>query len=189
MQVVTTQSSERSSFSDRALNRGLRHKLRSVRYAVSDSLFLVRSRWMTTMCIWRGAYRSFLGHIRILSPTELLVPHCGSAAVASPAQGWQPNIRTIARMEYTKKLLHRLPWLDTVDLRIFLMGFDAGEQFLCGKADNESKTHVEFEPRDVPSWDTYFVSPNKAVMGQVSDANPATIAGVTRRDESTRQKL
>ena len=111
------------------------------------------------MCIWRGALRSFLGHIRILSPTELLVPLCGPATVANPHGPPKPNTRTISRLEYTKMLLDRLPWVDTVDLRIFLIGFDAGEQFASCKVDIEAKTPIVF-----PSWDVYFVKPSVSQM-------------------------
>jgi hypothetical protein len=53
----------------------------------------------------------------------------GSAVQRSPDGILLPVYRTHARAEYTKALLAIHPWADTVDLEIFLMGFDAGEQW------------------------------------------------------------
>jgi hypothetical protein len=185
MQDTTIQTSEHSSSPDRASKRGLYRRVQSLRYAVTDSLFHFRLRWRTTMRIWHGALRSFLGHIRSLSPKELLVPLCGPSMVEHHIEGLIPNLRTIARVEYTKMLLDRLPWADTADLRIFLMGFDAGECFASRKVDSEAKTPVE-----IASWSTYFHhQASSAASGQISEASPAAIAGVTRKLECTRQKL
>ena len=39
------------------------------------------------------------------------------------------NRRTTARVEGIRKFLATHPWVDSVDLRIFLSGFDAGEEY------------------------------------------------------------
>jgi hypothetical protein len=44
------------------------------------------------------------------------------------------NVQTAARRLYTKRLSEILPWIDFQDLRIFLMGFEAGEEFACCNA-------------------------------------------------------
>ena len=44
------------------------------------------------------------------------------------------NVETASRRLYTKRLLEILPWVDFQDLRIFLMGFEAGEEFACCNA-------------------------------------------------------
>jgi hypothetical protein len=42
---------------------------------------------------------------------------------------YQANARTLARAEGIKKLQAIHQWVDIADLRIFLMGFDAGEEY------------------------------------------------------------
>lgn len=42
---------------------------------------------------------------------------------------WQANTRTRARGEGIKKLLANHAWADSLDLHIFLSGFDAGEEY------------------------------------------------------------
>jgi hypothetical protein len=174
---ATTRTFQQPSYQYPISNHGLKYKAQSFRLALAAALFHLRSRWQTTMCIWRGAFGSFLGHIRILSPTELLVAHCGPASVESPAGARQPNTRTNVRMKYITALRVRHQWLDIVDLRIFLMGFDAGEQFAHHTAGTETRTPVV-----VPSWDSYFQL-SRADKGQISPVSPAAIAGVTRNDE------
>jgi hypothetical protein len=80
-----------------------------------------------------------------------------------------------------------LPWADTTDLRIFLMGFEAGEQWGV-HMDSESKKHLQ-----TPSWllsiqGKFGFIPERvsqeinAFNGQISGVTPAAIAGVTRKD-------
>ncbi len=80
------------------------------------------------LCRWNVAFRSFREHIRIQSATS------GGRVDLGPAFQLQDgydvtNARTIARAEGIKRLLAIHPWCDSVDLRIFLMGFDAGEGY------------------------------------------------------------
>ena len=42
---------------------------------------------------------------------------------------YQANTRTLARAEGIKRLQATRPWADIEDLRIFLEGFDAGEEY------------------------------------------------------------
>ncbi len=189
MQPPTSEICESSSSPRQVLDcapQGRSHrKGMSFRLALASALFHYRSYWRSSMYIWRGAARSFLGHIRTLSPTEPLVPHCGPALAKNHLGQYQANIRTVARNQYIKALWAKLPYLDILELRIFLMGFDAGEQFATRKVDTETSSFVE-----VPSWDTYFLrQASKLDSGQISEAIPAAIAGVIRSDECTRQKL
>jgi hypothetical protein len=118
-----------------------------------------------------------------------------------PGVVWDEATRThirrsdaIARSYYTEMLLAKYPWLDTFDLRMFLMGFDAGEQWILHK-DSENKICVQ-----TPSWissgeKTVGHVPDRvrhemrAASGQTSGPIPAAIAGVTPNAECTRQKL
>lgn len=89
---------------------------------------LLRERLVDKWCIWRDAFRSFRGHIRTQSAK-------GRATVTfgpwfENHQGHpRRNLRTVARRIYTERLRAILPWADSQDLRIFLMGFDAGEKW------------------------------------------------------------
>ena len=86
-----------------------------------------------------------------------------------------------------------MDWADTVDLRIFLSGFDAGEQW-GAHMDSESRKRIQ-----TPSWllrveeEVGFIPETvsqeiHAFNGEISDATPASIAEVNR-NERTRQKL
>jgi hypothetical protein len=90
----------------------------------------VRTRLRDGLCIWFFAFRSFRGHIRTQSAKGRAMVHFGPAFESLSNRSCQRNVRTIFRTLYTKKLLATLlPWADTQDLEIFLMGFDAGEHW------------------------------------------------------------
>jgi hypothetical protein len=91
-------------------------------------LFRLELRLTCTMRIWRRAFDSFRGHIRSQSSREHLILNLGKEFVRLSSGCLQPNERTIFRAECTQELLAIHPWSDIVDLRVFLMGFDAGEQ-------------------------------------------------------------
>jgi len=140
------------------------------------------------MCIWRSAFDSLRGHIRNQSAKDMLVDF-GSATVRDSAGDFHPNTRTHARAEYTKALLAIHPWADIVDQRIFLMGFDAGEQWALHTADKENDKRP-----DIASWLTCteqscgyipskIIQPSNAFNSQTSEATPAAIAGVTGNGE------
>jgi hypothetical protein len=79
-------------------------------------------------CIWSGAARSFVWHIRIQSATE--TPHVilGPAPLLSPEGLLLDQPGTRARAEGIRNLSAKYPWADIVHHQIFLMGFDAGER-------------------------------------------------------------
>jgi hypothetical protein len=88
------------------------------------ALHLLRENLRHKWCIWRDAFRSFRGHIRTQSAIGLATVSLGQ---------WNHrgvrNVRTVARRLYTQKLLAIRPWVDSQDLQIFIMGFDAGESW------------------------------------------------------------
>jgi hypothetical protein len=79
-------------------------------------------------CIWSGTVHSFLGHIRLQSPKETPRVDFGSALMLGPDGLLVPRPSTCARIDSIGKLEAKYPWIDFVDRRIFLEGFDAGEQ-------------------------------------------------------------
>lgn len=98
------------------------------------------------LCRWYAAFRSFRGHIRIQSATVGGRVDLG-CAVQLEDGCYQANTRTLARAAGIEKLqaIHR--WVDIVDLRIFLMGFEAGEEYSnthCPRKDSSTScsTHV-----------------------------------------------
>lgn len=135
-----------------------------------------------------SSFRSFRGHISLQSPREAYGPSLGKAFVRGEDQSLQRNSRTLARSFYIEMLWANMPWIDMVDLRIFLMGFDAGEEWRhhtdSGKATN---SQAEDSWLNLVSQQFGYV-PNRvrqainADNGQTSDVTPAAIAGVIRND-------
>jgi len=111
-------------------------------------LHLLRERLLDRLCIWRAALGSLRGHIRSQSARGRAGVDFGPALVCQHSGHLCRNTRTIARILYTKKLLASLSWADSQDLEIFLMGFDAGEQW---GIHNEG-TVVEIRNQVKASW-------------------------------------
>jgi hypothetical protein len=92
--------------------------------------------------IWREAFRSFCGHIRTQSaigrPSVITGPwfecHGGRR---------RPNRRTLSRSVYIRKLQATHTWVDSQDCQMFLMGFDAGEEWSGRSADQVEEFLVE----------------------------------------------
>jgi hypothetical protein len=80
------------------------------------------------LCKWYAGYRSFRGHIRIQSSTSGGRIDLGPS-VQSRDGRYRANMRTLARAEGIEKLRAIHPWVDIADLRIFLMGFESGEEY------------------------------------------------------------
>lgn len=100
--------------------------LRSRLWRVSRRL---RKRCQAVCCIWKSAFRSFLGHIRIQSTTAIPYTSFGPVYRETPDGCLVPDTRTQCRSSSTSILETTFPWLDQVDRKLFLMGFDAGEQW------------------------------------------------------------
>jgi hypothetical protein len=94
-------------------------------------------------CIWSGAARSFVWHIRIQSATEIPSETLGPAPVLSPDGLLLDQPGTRARVEGIRNLSAKYPWVDIVHHRIFLMGFDAGARMSDGNLRTESDKHIE----------------------------------------------
>jgi|ERR1700722_345828 len=119
------------------------HKKKLGWLGIGPSLRLWRSHWRGTWYITSAACRSLYNHIHISLPTRLPIVDLGRATV-SPQDGiLRASERAVARHEYIQKLLAIYPWVDIVDLRIFLMGFDAGEQWADGTQGSPARTPSE----------------------------------------------
>ena len=77
---------------------------------------------------WYAAFRSFRGRIRIQFAKEGARVHLGPS-VQFREGCYKANRRTLARAEGIEKLQATHRWVDIVDLQLFLMGFDAGEEY------------------------------------------------------------
>lgn len=99
---------------------------------------LTGGRLLNIWCIWFGAARSFVWHIRIQSPRER--PHVilGPASLLSPEGLILDQPGTHARAEGIRNLSAKYPWVDIVHQRIFLMGFDAGERMCAERRHTET---------------------------------------------------
>jgi hypothetical protein len=74
----------------------------------------------------RAAARSFRVHIGILFSTTKGVPP--GLALQLESGCYLENARTRARVAGIRNLQASHPWVDNVDLRLSLMGFDVGEE-------------------------------------------------------------
>jgi hypothetical protein len=137
---LSLQSSQSSGthapYTQLALRVGLRFALR-----------LLRGDLRHMLCIWRDAFHSFLGHIRTQSSR-------GQACVRLGPHSYQGarDARTLVRTLYTQKLLAICPWVDSQDLELFLMGFEAGETFA---ADSRDRLY----PEQLNALDASWISP------------------------------
>jgi hypothetical protein len=129
MSRMPTQVSSGASISSLSENRGSRKQWLGW-LDIGRSRRLAWARWVNMWCIWCAASRSLYGHIRIQFPIRPPTVDLGPSVLRDGIL--QPTTRALARHEYIQKLLAIYPWVDIVDLRIFLMGFDAGEQWADG---------------------------------------------------------
>lgn len=85
--------------------------------------------------------RSLCGRIgRLLSKSDAVV--LGPEYVLLLDRSSVRNIRTAARKHGIEELARRNPWASTVDLQIFLEGFDLGEQYARDSLDIVDTTLV-----------------------------------------------
>lgn len=77
---------------------------------------------------WCAVFGSLRAHIRIQCAREGERVHVGPA-YKYHAGHLCPDERTNARAEGIENLLATHPWVDSADLQVFLLGFDAGEKY------------------------------------------------------------
>lgn len=81
----------------------------------------------SALCRSYAVLRSFRGHIGILFSRAETRIDLGPSFQLQDGR-YRENMRTLARAEGIQRLLATHPWSDSADLRIFLMGVDAGEE-------------------------------------------------------------
>jgi len=105
--------------------------------------FRAKARLYKTMNILCDTFRSLFGHIRLQSARGWIVSY-GPAFQQDQSGCLLTNTRTVARAEYTEKLAATHRWVDSVDLKMFLAGFDAGEQWAQRSRDIEKSADAQF---------------------------------------------
>jgi hypothetical protein len=83
------------------------------------------------LCRWYGAFRSFRAHIRIQSAMWWV--DLGPLGKFQDGR-YQNHERIRSRAEGIETLRAKCPWVDSVDCRMFLMGFDEGEKWSMAAA-------------------------------------------------------
>lgn len=161
-QAVTPEISRSASSLPQTGSRARHRNLISLWAASRYSLARLQVRSLTLWYIYRGAFRSSRGHIRSQSSKETPTAFVGLELLRPPDGSYRPNIRTTARSFYIEMLLatRQWEWADTVDLRMFLAGFGAGELWTLHIASNGKE--IQGEPE---SW----LAPAQKDFGYVPD--------------------
>lgn len=116
--------SEISCLSAKPVDVNRKEQLGSILKFVSRS----RKNLASLLCRWYGAFRSSLAHMRIQSPKMSGWVDLGP--LGRFQHGHHQNLERIrSRAEGIKMLRTNFPWVDSVDIRMFLMGFDEGEKY------------------------------------------------------------
>jgi hypothetical protein len=146
---------------------GARHYIESWRsVGARRSLHLLLEDLRRSWCIVRLSFRSFRGHISTQFSKDQGTPHLGKSWGRNHLGQIRRNPRTVARRLYTEKLLATLPWADSQDLQIFLMGFEAGEQWNACSGGSQDNMQT-----DEASWLT--------ILDKTSQSVPDTIRQMT----------
>ena len=82
-----------------------------------------------------ATFRSARGHWKIQSTTKRRMIDFGPALQSLPDGSFQPRIETQARIRGIDNLLATHPWVDIVDMQMFLNGFDAGAKWYRSNPD------------------------------------------------------
>ena len=132
MQVTITTDSTKYPFSQLEKRRSLEEILE-----VAAFRFLGQHLWERLYILF-SSFRCFLGHIHTQLAKERVSVSLGPA-MQLHCQSYRPNRRTLARRQGIEKLQAIHPWADFQTLEIYLMGFDAGEQWASYNCDSHSK--------------------------------------------------
>jgi hypothetical protein len=102
---------------------------------VKYSLVRMQDRLLEIVYILRASFRSFRGHSRIQLATGMIAV-TGVTTHSEPLDS-PTNAHTLSRSQCTRDLLAKHPWVDSVDIRMFLMGYRAAEKATLGIQDTE----------------------------------------------------
>ena len=97
---------------------------------------------MSRARVWRGALRSFLGHLQVLSAKGYPSLDLGPASLLFPDGSTLEAPYTTARAVGTEALRAKYPWVDTADIHLFLMGFDAAAKLHSHTTDTETGRQI-----------------------------------------------
>jgi hypothetical protein len=148
MQITVTTDREKYPFPHSGKRRSLVEILE-----VAAFRFLGQHLW-NRLYILLSSFRCFLGHIHTQLARERVSVSLGPA-LQLHCQSYQPNRRTLARKKGIERLQAIHPWVDLQTLEIYLMGFDAGEQWGSGIVDSHSKPDLcQFERTSAQSPST-----------------------------------
>jgi hypothetical protein len=106
-------------------------------YALRSRILSLVGRFRNACRIVQTSLRSFHGHIAIQSTKGPAFLGLDSVPLKGPEGALHPRPETIARIDSINRLGAIYPWVDTADLRIFLLGFDSAERFYRGSVNNE----------------------------------------------------
>lgn len=126
----------------RALVRRVKCEARYARAMLSRLVFRLLNKTHIVWC----ALRSCAGHICTQPSTDNCL-RVGPALRNLPGRGWVANPRTEFCKSHIENLKGLHPWLDRVDLRLFLAGFETGEEF-AAHSGNERNTPTSQSPSD-----------------------------------------
>lgn len=94
---------------------------------------------------WSAAFRSFRAHIRIQSPK--MGSHFDLGPLGRVQDGRCKNHERIqSRAAGIETMRSGSPWVDSVDIRLFLLGWDAGEKYSMGLADHHTQNTPDSQP-------------------------------------------
>jgi len=105
----------------------------------------------TGLQIWCMSFRSFRGHIGTLSSTQKTCVDLGPVLDCLPNGSYQQNTRTAARKQGIEILWAKRPRMGSVDLQMFLGGFDAGEQWCARTTGTEADKQTD-DPSHLPPF-------------------------------------
>lgn len=110
------------------------------RDSISISSVLSRLDFPSRLYRLHAVFRSFRAHIRIQS--SMWWVDLGPLGKFQDGH-YQNHERIQSRVEGIKTLQAKCPWVDSVDLRMFLMGFDEGEKYNTALADRHGSNIPE----------------------------------------------
>jgi hypothetical protein len=121
-----------------------RHKATYLWPAAREKLWNLEYLLANSVCILWSASRSWVGHIRSQSATKRNGVEVGPVLQRLPDGSYRDDLRTAARASGIEKLSANLGgFVDNVDLRIFLIGFDEGEEWSRRNLGNETETPAQ----------------------------------------------
>src|ERR1700676_2597051 len=140
MELVAPRRSERIPDVLCWMASGTRGLVDKLLYRASEKATGIRRVWKNypLLCSLLQETRSFLGHIETVCDTRVYrhaVVDLGPAFEILQNGSLVLNTRTQTRISSTKKLHEHYPWNSAVDLQIFLLGWDTGNETIprnCG---------------------------------------------------------